>query len=81
MSSGRKGAFGYRKQLCALLPMASHLYVFDGEFVTSAWMPYHILCSGKEQKNQKARTGLGLTPSRCTSVTQHSRWHPHTALL
>src|SRR5215469_15021622 len=31
-------------------------------------MPYRILCNGTSQKNQEARSDLGLTPSRCASL-------------
>ena len=31
-------------------------------------MPYQMLCNGTEQKSPKARPGLGLAPSRCTSL-------------
>jgi hypothetical protein len=31
-------------------------------------MPYQILCNGTEQKSPEARSGLGVAPSRCTSL-------------
>src|SRR5947209_933763 len=38
------------------------------QLVTSLTMPYRILCNGTSQNSPEARSGLSLTPSRCTSL-------------
>ncbi len=37
-------------------------------YLTEFRMPYRILCKGTFWKSREARSGLVLTPSRCTSL-------------